>query len=518
MASNRQTPTDPARSASAFAAGAAQGCLTDNEVLDFAGGGMEPPDRERAEAHLQTCPDCRRLVSEAVLALAPDAPSEPPPAEADRSPCVPSVVLPQVGDVVDDKYEIERVVGQGGMGVVFAAKHLMLDHPVALKFLWSPTALSEAGKQRFLREGQAALRIESDHVTRVMDVGVTDRGAPYVVMELLRGRDVRSTLATEGPLPWREVVRIALQALDAVGAAHEAGVIHRDLKPANLFLVQAHQDQRVKVLDFGVSKVTGDQKSTSLTTTQATLGSPVYMAPEQMEDASKVDARADVWSIGATMFEMTTGVPPFGGSTLAALHRAILESKGVSVRDRVPDVPRSIDAVIRRSLSVDPAGRYENGKAMREALEEAMADLQDGSPHRWSASLRRTLLLVGTAAAVMAVATLFWMRSGAQASPPAPEAAPSFLPAAFSGTPPAPTSGAAMAAPPSLSVSTTVASTGPPRSDFTPTTPSPPRLGAPAVAREVPAAAVPAAASASAVPTTSPVDPDLHAPGLSDRK
>jgi len=289
MAPHREPTSAPTHSASkASSASADKGCLTENDVLDLVSDFMDPGARQRADAHVRVCSECRRLVSEAVRALAPDPAPVAPPVGA--SP----VVLPQVGDIIEGKYEIERVVGHGGMGVVFAARHLMLEHPVALKFLWGPSVLSESSKQRFLREGRAALRIESDHIIRVMDVGISEQGAPFVVMELLQGCDIRSLLASDGPIPWREVVRIALQALDAVGAAHDAGVVHRDLKPANLFLVQTLQNGRVKVLDFGVSKITSDQKSTSLTTTEAMLGSPVYMAPEQMEDASRVDARADV--------------------------------------------------------------------------------------------------------------------------------------------------------------------------------------------------------------------------------
>lgn len=355
------------------------------------------------------------MVSEAVRALAPDSAPVVPPVGA--SPVVPPVgaspvVLPQVGDIIEGKYEIERVVGHGGMGVVFAAKHLMLEHPVALKFLWGPSVLSEASKERFLREGRAALRIESDHIIRVMDVGISEQGAPFVVMELLQGSDVRSLLASDGPIPWREVVRIVLQALDAVGAAHDAGVIHRDLKPANLFLVQTLQNGRVKVLDFGVSKITSDQKSSTLTSTEAMLGSPVYMAPEQMEDASRVDARADVWSLGVTMFEMMAGALPFGGGTVAALHRPILDSKGVSVREHVPDVPKSIDAVIRRCLSVEPKERYANGNALRKALEGALGDLAGSSQRRRPLSSRSAWGLVAVAAAVVMVVLMVWSRPG----------------------------------------------------------------------------------------------------------
>jgi serine/threonine-protein kinase len=490
-------PTSVSTRSASTALGAGQGCLTENSVLDLVTDAMARDSRQHADAHLLQCSECRRLVSEAVLALAPDvAPVAPP------TGTVP-IVLPQVGDIVEGKYQIDRVVGQGGMGVVFAAKHLMLDHPVALKFLWSPTALSEASKQRFLREGRAALRVESDHIARVMDVGITDQGAPFVVMELLQGKDVRSVLASEGPLPWREVVRIFLQALEAVGAAHDAGVVHRDLKPANLFLMQTHQERRVKVLDFGVSKITGDPASGSLTTTEAMLGSPAYMAPEQMEDASRVDARADVWSAGATMFEMLTGKPAFSGASVAALYRSIRESKGVSVRDHVPDVPRPIDAVVRRCLSVDPGDRYANGRALREALEAALSEGESGSWRGRSSWARGALGIVGAATTTVLVLLIAWSR------PATPVVASPAAAAASSGVAPH-TAPSAMSAAESTTAPDVSAS-----SSTLPVASSIPRV-LPAAPKRV--GALPPTPSATAVRPPSGIDPDPHAPGLADRK
>jgi serine/threonine-protein kinase len=466
-------------------------------VLDLVTDAMATDARQRADAHLLACSECRRLVSEAVLALAPDVPPLVPPTGT-----LP-IALPEVGDIIAGKYQIERVVGQGGMGVVFAARHLMLDHPVALKFLWSATVLSEASKQRFLREGRAALRVESDHIARVMDVGITDQGAPFVVMELLQGKDVRSVLASEGPLPWREVVRIFLQALEAVGAAHDAGVVHRDLKPANLFLVQTRQAPRVKVLDFGISKITSDPSSGALTTTEAMLGSPAYMAPEQMEDASRVDARADVWSAGVTMFEMMTGKPPFGGTSVAALYRSIRESKGVSVREHVPDVPRSIDAVIRRCLSVDPGERYANGRALREALEVALNEGERRSRRGRSSWSRGALGIVGAAAAAVLVLLVVWSRPASPvaetpaAAPPRSRIAPRTAPSSTSA------------------VESTIAPTVSASPSTHPAASSVPRVRPPPTKR---VSAPTPGPSAPAVRPRSGIDPDPHAPGLSDRK
>ena len=503
MPPNPAPASDTAKSAVEVSATGA--CLTEDEVLDFAGGAMAPDARQHAEAHLGKCSECRRLVSEAVLALAPDTQAVSAPAGASPAP------LPEIGDVVEGKYEIEHVVGQGGMGVVFAARHLMLDHLVALKFLWSPTELSPKSKERFLREGRAALRIESDHITRVMDVGITEHGAPFVVMELLQGSDIRSILASNGPMPWRKAVPIILQALEAVGAAHDAGVVHRDLKPANLFLVRTRQEEpRVKVLDFGVSKVDSDPSSNTLTTTQAMLGSPAYMAPEQMEDASKVDARADVWSVGATMYEMLMGKPPFDGPTVTALHRAILDSKGVSTRDHVPDVPKSIDAVIRRCLSVDPANRYQDGKALRTALENAQLGRQTVANVKLAALSPRWLWLV--VALVAAVALVLLVRHRGQgraadvgASPAASDLVPTILPSSEPALLEAPPAASSVVPPPPALQSST-------RPPAIPTTTPVPVVKRP---REAP----PQTTASSKPPSpSSTLTPDPHAPGLSDRE
>src|SRR5450432_2882584 len=196
------------------------------------------------------------------------------------------------GELLAGKYRIERVLGQGGMGVVVAAHHIVLDEAVAIKFLLPEALRSEEAVARFEREARAAVKIKSEHVARVTDVGRLETGAPYMVMELLRGRDLSDVLQQSGPLPLEAVADYVLQAGEAIAEAHGLGIVHRDLKPANLFLTQrADGSSCIKVLDFGISKVTGAASSSdqAMTSTRAVMGSPFYISPEQLMSARDVD-------------------------------------------------------------------------------------------------------------------------------------------------------------------------------------------------------------------------------------
>ncbi|MBM4363359.1 MAG: serine/threonine protein kinase, partial [Deltaproteobacteria bacterium] len=235
---------------------------------------------------------------------------------------------PQPGEVLAGKYRVERVLGQGGMGVVVQAMHLQLEERVAVKFLLPEYAVHAEASTRFLREARAAVKIKSEHVARVIDVGTLESGAPYMVMEYLAGRDLADVLEQRGPLPVEEVVEYVLQACEALAEAHALGIVHRDLKPANLFLTKrADGSAQVKVLDFGISKagVSSDSGADqSLTKTSAMMGSPLYMSPEQMRSARSVDARSDLWSLGAILFELMAGRPPFSGESLPELLARVL--------------------------------------------------------------------------------------------------------------------------------------------------------------------------------------------------
>ncbi len=262
-----------------------------------------------------------------------------------------------VGDVVAGKYHVERVLGAGGMGVVVAATHVQLDRKVAIKFLLPAALANPDVVSRFSREARAASKIESEHVARVIDVGVLDSGAPFMVMEYLDGRDLAARIAEHGGLSVEEMARYVLQACEALAEAHAAGIVHRDLKPANLFLAQrADKSTSVKVLDFGISKAPVGTAGT--TNTQAIMGSPHYMSPEQLMSSKHVDHRSDVWSLGIVMFEALTGSPPFLGEQMPEIVAKILQAPTPSVRERRPEIPSDVDVVIAKCTAKSPADRY----------------------------------------------------------------------------------------------------------------------------------------------------------------
>ena len=276
----------------------------------------------------------------------------------------------EVGDVLADKYRVERVVGVGGMGVVMAARHTTLDQAVAIKFLsiggqgGGPSAHDDETAEQFLREARASALIESDHVARVFDVGQLPSGVPYMVMEYLEGVDLDGELSRRGPLPLGEAVDYVLQALDAVAAAHHGGVIHRDLKPANLFLAKRPDgSRRLKVLDFGISKRRSEARSDG-----AIVGTPSYMSPEQAQDSGEVDHRTDIWAIGAILYELVAGRPPFTGATPEDTLRAVVNEAPVHLSERCPSVPRELEAIIHRCLARDPDERFATAGALAERL------------------------------------------------------------------------------------------------------------------------------------------------------
>ena len=279
-----------------------------------------------------------------------------------------------VGDVLAGKYEVERVLGSGGMGVVVAAKHLHLGERVAIKFLLQQAAKKAEVKQRFLREARAAVRIKSEHVARVFDVGTLEDGAPYMVMELLEGSDLSTLLKTKGAVAIDTAVEYVLQACEAIAEAHSIGIIHRDLKPANLFVARrADGSPVVKVIDFGISKVAEPEGDVEMTKTDVMMGSPVYMAPEQMISARDVDVRADVWSLGVILHYLIMGAQPFRGNSVTQLYASILEGPP-NLRETRPDVPPGLEAAIVKCLHASPKDRWAN------VAEFALAIAEFGPP------------------------------------------------------------------------------------------------------------------------------------------
>ncbi len=268
------------------------------------------------------------------------------------------------GDVVAGKYRVERILGAGGMGVVVAARHIQLDEKVALKFLHAEALGDQDAVARFIREARAAVKIRSEHVARVLDVGTLESGAPYIAMEYLEGGDLAGWIKQRGPLPLEQAVEFVLQACVAVADAHVLGIIHRDLKPANLFCVRRSDGQfLIKVLDFGISKLTdigGSASVMAMTKTSALMGSPLYMSPEQMRSAKDVDPGTDIWALGIILFELMTGRPPFFGGSVTELAIKVANDPPASLRSFRPDLPPGLEAVVFKCLEKNRRNRHSN--------------------------------------------------------------------------------------------------------------------------------------------------------------
>ena len=282
-------------------------------------------------------------------------------------------MMPAPGDLVAGKYRIERKLAEGGMGVLFEATHLQLEELVAIKFLREEVASKAEGDavERFLREARSSIKLRSEHVVRILDVAALESGVPYIVMELLVGKDLDQIVTQSGPLPPTDAVDFVLQACEALAEAHQRGIVHRDIKPANLFLAsRADGSPCIKVLDFGISKVsTGPGgKDLGLTNTQAVMGSPRYMSPEQLRASKSVDARCDIWAIGIVLYELLTGAPPFDGETMTAVCAAILQDQPASMTASRPEIPAALEAVVLRALEKDPARRFGSVAELAEGL------------------------------------------------------------------------------------------------------------------------------------------------------
>lgn len=263
------------------------------------------------------------------------------------------------------KYEIVRPIGRGGFGLVYEAKHLGLRARVAIKVLLREGRQHPQTLERFRREAWASAQIASPHVVRVTDVDVLEDGTPFIVMELLQGRDLEAELQARGRLPIRELVGYVLQAASAIHEAHLRGVVHRDLKPNNLFLAEHGGTRSIKVLDFGLSKIASEL---SVTKTRAQLGTPLYMSPEQLRSAKSVDGRSDIWALGVILYRMLTLRTPFEGATATDVMVGIMSQPAPELTRLAPNVPPELANVVMRALRKDPAERYQNVSELAHAL------------------------------------------------------------------------------------------------------------------------------------------------------
>lgn len=261
------------------------------------------------------------------------------------------------GALVGEQYGVEQPIGEGSMGFVVRARHLALDETVAIKFLHSELRHDAPAVDRLLQESRALARIESAHVPRVLDVGMTFELGPYVVMEYLDGMSLAALLEKEGRLSPTRAVDYILQVCEALIATHKAGIVHRDIKPDNLFIVQQGELDTIKLVDFGICSGPVAQSSRQKT---ALFGTPGYMAPERLSDDRSADHRADIWSIGVVLHELVTGRGLFEGDTLGEICSNILSDAPVALEPDDAVLPPRLRAIIRRCVSRDPERRYQS--------------------------------------------------------------------------------------------------------------------------------------------------------------
>jgi eukaryotic-like serine/threonine-protein kinase len=288
------------------------------------------------------------------------------------------------GSLIAKKYRVEGIIGHGGMGAVVAATHRRLGQRVAIKILYPSSARSPEAVARFLREAQAAAALQSEHVVRILDFGRHTDGLPFMVMEYLVGTNLAQLLAARGKLPLDEALQYVMQGTEAVAEAHARGIIHRDIKPANLFLTcRSDGSPLIKVLDFGISKadwLVGNPNYTpDLTATADTLGTPMYMSPEQVRSTKDVTARADIWAFGVMLYELLVGTPPFWADSLPALSAKIVADTPVPLSHHRNDLPDGLDAAVMWCLEKDPARRPPTVAHLARLL----APFAPGTTHGW---------------------------------------------------------------------------------------------------------------------------------------
>ena len=275
----------------------------------------------------------------------------------------------QVGQILGKKYLVRRVLGAGGMGVVYEVEHVLTKRLGALKLLHRSVASEARIVERFVREASAAGRIGSPHIVETWDAGELPTGEPSTIMELLEGSPVRDLIAKRGRLCFAEAREIVLQAAAGLAAAHAAGIVHRNVKPENLFVCSG-QPPLVKLIDFGISKFGAFAADHRLTAEGTQLGTPYYMSAEQVAGKSDVDARTNVYSLGVVLYECVTGRVPFDAGTLPALSIRIFQGNFTPARELAGDAPLGLDGVLARAMAVEPSQRYASMQEFREAIEQ----------------------------------------------------------------------------------------------------------------------------------------------------
>jgi serine/threonine-protein kinase len=287
----------------------------------------------------------------------------------DLAEVCPAALTSRVGTVVDGKYEIVRLLGRGGMGEVYEARHRVLGRRVAVKLLHPVMSIVADVLRRFENEARAAGSLEHENVAAVFDVGVLPDGARFLVMEYLDGTDLDRLLARTGPLPIARAVDLVVQVCRGLAVVHARGIVHRDLKPANLFLLRrADGGDLVKVIDFGIAKLRGMDRAGATTEVGVPLGTAYYMSPEQARGDVDVDRRTDVYALGVILFELLTGRRPHEGQSVLQILAAVLSEAPPPLRSLRPEAPEALAAVVARALAKDAGARHATVEALADDL------------------------------------------------------------------------------------------------------------------------------------------------------
>jgi serine/threonine protein kinase len=311
---------------------------------------------------MKLCPACQRCYEDTDVVCS-----------VDSTPLVPSR---HGSRIIAGKYSLEKLLGRGGMGAVYAGTHLELERMVAIKLLLPDFTADPEALERFRREARAAARLNHPHVADTYDYGALPEGGAYIVMELIEGETLRERLDASGRLPFDEAVQIARQVTSGVEAAHRSGITHRDLKPSNIILTRDHDGLLLaKVVDFSVAKLKeGTTSGAALTATGSLIGTPRYMAPEQCAD-NKTDARSDIYSLGVILYEMLAGRAPFEGPTTTAIAIKHIQEPPPPLEEFRPDTPASLRRLIEQALAKAPSERPQTAQEFAARLDQAARDL-----------------------------------------------------------------------------------------------------------------------------------------------
>jgi len=520
-----------------FAPVRAGACLDENSIVAFFESRLEPDAVARVDQHAAGCEACRRvLAAYGGMAATASHRTEPQPVSgvtsresgaehgAARAGDLGRLVAHahaarRVGTVLSSKWRIDGIIGMGGMAQVFAATHRN-GRRVAVKMMRPELAIEPSLVARFLREGYVANKIEHAGAVAVLDDDVAEDGAPFLVMELLRGRTLRARLEEDGPLPVREALLFADQILDVLAAAHEHGIVHRDVKPENLFETE---DGTLKVLDFGIARLREEAFARTQTQTGTTVGTLGYMSPEQARGrTSEVDPRSDVWAMGATLFTLLSARSLQEAETT---NEALLLAMTVPVPPMatlLPALPLSVSALLDAALRFDKNERFADAREMQKALRDLRRSLESSAvlvpvakaaPPRDPATRRgkRWVKAVVAATLGLVVAAALAMHGSSKGSAPPPGVSE---PAPATAPPPAETATAAIvataaASPPAPSASVVAASRPPAAPPVRPRAKA--ELKAPPAAMHSgpspTAAEPPAAPAAAAAPARDPLAP-----------